>query len=135
MIDENPFLIFSPSKISIASTAYKDVILHLLALIFFDYFAIVFDCKYTLAIGALNRLFGLINPPDCTILNNWISQTFILADEPFAKALQFFKKLFETCVLLINNNFCEKLFSSIEISIKPDERFTVALVPFFIASY
>ena len=92
MIDENPFLIFSPSKKSIASTAYKDVILHFLALIFFitHYFAIVFDCKYNLANGALNRLFGLINPPDCTILDNWISQTFILADEPFAKALQFF---------------------------------------------
>ena len=47
------------------------------------------------------------------------------------KLYNFFKKIFETCVLLINNNFCEKLVLSIGISIKLDERFTVALVPFF----
>ena len=46
------------------------------------------------------------NPPDCTILCNWIFDNFIFADEPFTKALH----SFETCVL-VNNNLCGKLFS------------------------
>ena len=41
------------------------------------------------------------NPPDSIILDNWVFENFILADEPFAKALQ-------TCVL-VNNNFCANL--------------------------
>ena len=49
------------------------------------------------------------NPPDCFILCNWVFNNFILADKPFAKALW----SYETCVL-INNNFCGKLFSSLE---------------------
>ena len=28
------------------------------------------------------------NPPDCTILCNWLFENFILTDEPFEKALQ-----------------------------------------------
>ena len=43
-------------------------------------------------------------PPDCIILDNCVFENFVLADEPFAKAL----RIFETCVLL-NNNLCEKL--------------------------
>ena len=38
-----------------------------------------------------------------------VFENFILADEPFPKALQ----IFETCVL-VNNNLCRKLFSSLE---------------------
>ena len=34
------------------------------------------------------------NPPDCLILCNWGFDSFILADEPFAKTL----RIFETCV-------------------------------------
>ena len=45
------------------------------------------------------------NPPDCPTLWNWVFDSFILARELFAKALQ----SFESCVLL-NNNFCGKLF-------------------------
>ena len=39
------------------------------------------------------------NPPDCTILDNWVLDKFILANELFAKALQ----SFETFVLVNNN--------------------------------
>ena len=42
--------------------------------------------------------------PDFIILDNWVFENFILADEPFAKALQ----IFETCVS-VNNNLCGKL--------------------------
>ena len=49
------------------------------------------------------------NPPDCPILCNWVFDNFILAEELFAKAL----RSFETCVL-VNNNLCGKLFSSLE---------------------
>ena len=33
----------------------------------------------------------LRNPPDCPILCNWVFDDFVLADEPFAKALEAFK--------------------------------------------
>ena len=42
------------------------------------------------------------------ILCNWVFDNFILAKELFAKALQ----SLETCVL-VNNNLCRKLFSSV----------------------
>ena len=45
----------------------------------------------------------------CPILCNWVLNNFILADEPFAEILQ----SFETCVL-VNNNLCGKLYSSLE---------------------
>ena len=54
----------------------------------------------------------------------------MIADEPFAKALQ----IFETCVS-VNNIVCEKLVSSLEFPIKFDERFKVTSVPFFIADF
>ena len=43
------------------------------------------------------------NPPKRIILESWVFENFILADEPFAKAL----KTFEAC-LLFNNDLCEK---------------------------
>ena len=43
------------------------------------------------------------NPPDCSILCNWVFDNFILADEPFAKAVQ----IFETCVFVNNNLYVE----------------------------
>ena len=43
------------------------------------------------------------NYPNFTILDNWIFENFILADEPFAKALHIFK----TCVS-VNSNLCGK---------------------------
>ena len=45
--------------------------------------------------------------PDCTILCNWVFDNFILDEELFAGVLW----NFETYVL-VNNNFCGKLFSS-----------------------
>ena len=38
------------------------------------------------------------------------------------------------CVL-VNNNFCGKLVSSLELPITFDESFTVASVPFFILNF
>ena len=70
------------------------------------------------------------NPPDCTILDNWVFENFILAVESFETALQ----LFKTCVL-VNNNLWGKLFSSLESPTIFDERFKVASVPFFIADF
>ena len=70
------------------------------------------------------------SPPDCPILCNWVFESFILADESFAKALRIFK----TC-LLVNNNLCKKIFSSLESPIIFDERFKVTLVSFFIADF
>ena len=49
------------------------------------------------------------NPPDCSILCNWVFDNLMLADEPFAKVL----RSFETCVL-VNNNFCRELFPLLE---------------------
>ena len=43
------------------------------------------------------------NPPVCPILCNWVFDNFILADEPFAKAVQ----IFETCVFVNNNLYVE----------------------------
>ena len=49
------------------------------------------------------------NYPDSPILRNWVFVYFILAEEPFAKALRSLKTF-----LLVNNNLCRKLFSSLE---------------------
>ena len=69
-------------------------------------------------------------PPNCIILDNWVFENFILANELLAKALQ----IFEICASF-NNNLCRKLVSSLEFPIKFDERFKVNLVPFFIADF
>ena len=66
----------------------------------------------------------------CTILDNWDFENFILAYEPFSKALLIFK----TCVL-VNNSLCGKLVSSLELPIKFDEWIKVTTVPFFIADF
>ena len=68
-----------------------------------------------------------ITPPDCTNLDNWVFKNFILADQPFAKALS----VFETYVSF-NNNLCGKLVSSLELPIKTDERFKFTSVPFLL---
>ena len=52
---------------------------------------------------------------------------FILAEELFVKALRRLK----TCVL-VNNKLREKLYSTLELPDKFDERFKVTSVPFFI---
>ena len=65
-------------------------------------------------------------PSDYIILENWVFKNFILADEPFAKAL----RIFENCVL-VNNNLCGKLVLSLELPNKFNERFKVTSVPFF----
>ena len=65
---------------------------------------------------------------DCHILHSWVLENFILADEPFAKALQIFENF-----VLLNNNLCGKLVSSLELPIRFDEGFKVTSVPFFIA--
>ena len=66
-------------------------------------------------------------PPDCKILDKWVFENVILADQPFAKALW----IFETCVS-VNNNLCGKLVSSLEFPIKFDERFKVTSIPFLL---
>ena len=70
------------------------------------------------------------SPPDCTISGNWIFDNFILADETFAKALRSFKTS-----VLVNNNLCGKIFSSLESSITFDESFKVTSVPLFIPNF
>ena len=72
----------------------------------------------------------LTSPPDCPILCKWVLENFILAYKPFLKAL----KMFETCVLL-TNNLCRKLVSSLEFLRKCYERFKVTSVLFLIADF
>ena len=55
---------------------------------------------------------------------------FILAEELFAKALQILKTS-----VLVNNNLCGKLFSSLESPATFDESFKVASAPFFIPDF
>ena len=69
-------------------------------------------------------------PPNCTISESWVFDKFILTDELLAKALQ----IFETCVL-VNNNLCGKLDSSLKSPITFDERFEVTSVAFFIPDF
>ena len=70
------------------------------------------------------------NPPDCPISCNWVFGNFILAEYLFAKGLW----SLETCVLVINN-LCGKLFSSLESPTTFDETFRVTSVPFFIPDF
>ena len=67
------------------------------------------------------------NLPNYPILCNWLFDSFILAEELFAKAL----RSFQTCVL-VNNKLCKKLFSSLEPPTIFEEIFKITLVPFFI---
>ena len=59
---------------------------------------------------------------NCTILDSWV----LLADEPFAKALQ----ILETCVLV--DILCGKLVSLSQSTTTFDGRFKVTSVPAFI---
>ena len=43
------------------------------------------------------------NPPNCIVLDNWVFENFILADEPFAKVLRMFEN-----PLSVNGNLCGK---------------------------
>ena len=70
------------------------------------------------------------NLPVCPILCNRVFDSFVLAEELFAKAL----RSFETCAL-VNNNLCGELFSSLESPTIFGEIFKVTLVPFFIPDY
>ena len=69
-------------------------------------------------------------PHDCPFLCNLIFDYFILADESFAKALQ----SFEACVL-VKNNLCRKLFSTLKSSTTFDESSKITSVPFFIPDF
>ena len=59
------------------------------------------------------------NPSDFPISCNWVFDCFMFADETFVKAYQ----SFETCVL-VNNNLCGNLFSSLELPRTFNEIFT-----------
>ena len=63
-----------------------------------------------------------------------VAVSLILADEPFAKLSYKFLRSFETCVL-VNNNLCGKLFSSLESPTTFEEIFKVTSVPFFIPNF
>ena len=67
---------------------------------------------------------------DFPIFWNCVFDNFILADEPFAKAL----RRFGTCVL-VKDNLCGKLFSSLESPTIFDEIFKDSSVLFFIQSF
>ena len=54
-------------------------------------------------------------------------ENFILADGPLVKAFPIFQ-----ITVWVNNNLCGKLVSSLELSIKFDERFKVTSVPFLL---
>ena len=68
------------------------------------------------------------NPPDYVILDNWVFDNLISANELLAKAL----RRFETC-LLVNNNSCGKLVPSLELAIIFDDSLRTTSVSFFIA--
>ena len=63
--------------------------------------------------------------PDCLILCNWVFDSFILADELFAKSLRSLRTR-----VLVNNNLCRKLVSSLELPIIINGRLKVTSVPF-----
>ena len=69
-------------------------------------------------------------PRNCIILDSWVFEKFILADEPFAQALRIFK----ICVL-VNNNLSGNLVSSLELPTTFDGRFKIALVSFFVLDF
>ena len=101
------FLSFLPRKLSPPSTILSS---SFLASIFIDSLSTDFINDETpsivfLAESPLNKKEGKILP-DCIILDNWVFENFILADEPFVKVL----KIVETCVS-VNNNLSEKLVS------------------------
>ena len=65
------------------------------------------------------------NAPNCIILDRWVFDSFILADEPLVKALW----SVQNCVS-VNNNLYGKLVLSLDSRNTIDERFKVTSVPF-----
>ena len=65
------------------------------------------------------------NCSNCTILDSWVFDYFILANELFPNVLQRIK----TFELVNNDNLCGRLLSSLESLITFDERFNVTSVP------
>ena len=70
------------------------------------------------------------NPPDCIILDIWVFDNLISADELFAKDL----RRFATC-LLVNSSSCRKLITSSELPIIFDYNLKTTSVSFFIADF
>ena len=68
------------------------------------------------------------NPPDCTILDNWVFYNLISVDDLLIKAL----RIFVTC-LLVNDNLWGKLVSSLPIVF--DDNLKNTPVSFFIADF
>ena len=64
--------------------------------------------------------------PNCTILDRRVFENFILADEPFTKALWTFE-----IYLLVNDNLWGKWVSSLDWPTTFDETFKATWVPFF----
>ena len=65
------------------------------------------------------------NRSNWTILDSWVFDYFILANELFPNVLQRIK----TFELVNNDNLCGRLLSSLESLITFDERFNVTSVP------
>ena len=59
-----------------------------------------------------------LNLPNCIILDSYVVEDFILADETFAKA----SRIFEACVL-VNNNLRGKWVSLLDLPAAFDARF------------
>ena len=70
------------------------------------------------------------NSPDCPILYNWVFDNFISANELLENVLGNLETY-----LLIKNDLCGNLISSLELPITFDERFKVTLVLFFIPDF
>ena len=70
------------------------------------------------------------NPSDYIILDNCVFDSIVPVDELFAKAL----RRFATC-LLVNNNLCGKLVSSLELPTIFHDSLKTTLVSFFIADF
>ena len=81
-------------------------------------------------IGPITAFKGSRKPSNYTILESWVFDNFVLADELFAKALQGL----ETYVS-VDNNLRGKLVSSLELPITFDERFKVTSISFRIHDF
>ena len=114
LIDEISFSIFLQIVLSPASTRISSF--NFSVPIFFNYFLNKFLIEFAndvislIGVGKPNIWGGRPNrnPPNYTVLDNWVFEHFILVDEPFAKALQDF----ETSVAVIDN-LCGKLDSKL----------------------
>ena len=107
------FYLFSNN---IKSCIYIKIILFILIFLVSILFNL-FEYESSTLNGKLTELskpvISVKNPPDYIILDNWVFENFILADEPFAEILQ----IFETFVLA-NDKLYGKLVSPLEFPIK-----------------